>query len=323
MKESESDKYLGDYLHCRGNDQSIITTVKKRYGKAIEAVLDIKNIVEDVRAVPVGGIETGLEIFELSVIPFLLFNCEIWDHIPSEAMKHMERVHLTFLRNLLKTPISTPIPSLYWETGSVDMISKINQRKLTFYHHVMNLEERSLAKVIAKIQLKNKYPGLMLECEELLKEYNLYDKEPESYSKFSWKKLVKKVVTDKFVNGLIEKIKAYKKITSEDKDIQNFKLQNYMKNMTLEKARMKFSIECQMVPYVKFNFMSEKAYEKTSWACDFCLENGNYRPDSMIHILECDEYSKFRNDLNLHKDEDHVEYFSWIVKFRHSMINLP
>ena len=46
MKESESDKYLGDYLHCRGNDQSIITTVKKRYGKAIEAVLDIKNIVK-------------------------------------------------------------------------------------------------------------------------------------------------------------------------------------------------------------------------------------------------------------------------------------
>ena len=85
---------------------------------------------------------------------------------------------------------------------------------------------------------------------------------------------------------------------------------------------MKFAIECQMVPYVKFNFMNEKSYEKTSWACDFCLKDGNYRPDSMDHILKCDEYSKFRTDLNLHKEEDHVEYFSRIVKFRHSMTNL-
>ena len=30
MKQVESDKWLGDYLLCLGNSQSIITTVKKR-----------------------------------------------------------------------------------------------------------------------------------------------------------------------------------------------------------------------------------------------------------------------------------------------------
>ena len=32
----------------------------------------LKNLVEDVRAEALGPIKTGLEIFELSVIPFLL-----------------------------------------------------------------------------------------------------------------------------------------------------------------------------------------------------------------------------------------------------------
>ena len=82
MKESESEKYLGDYFHSKGNHQSIITTVKNRYGKAIEAVLDIKNIIEDVRSSVVGGIQSGIEIFELSVIPFILFNFETWDNMP-------------------------------------------------------------------------------------------------------------------------------------------------------------------------------------------------------------------------------------------------
>ena len=61
----------------------------------------------------------------------------------------------------------------------------------------MNLDDDSLAKVIAKVQLKNRFPGLMLECENILKEYNLDDKEPEEYSKESWKKLVKREIKKK------------------------------------------------------------------------------------------------------------------------------
>ena len=113
MDESETEKYLGDYFHKDGNDKSIVTTVKRRMGKAMDDIRDIKNVVEDIRSDAIGSIKTGIEIFELSVIPFLLHNCEIWDNIPTEAMKLLKKIHLTFLRTLLKTPITTPIPSLY------------------------------------------------------------------------------------------------------------------------------------------------------------------------------------------------------------------
>ena len=65
IKESDTEKYLGDYFHKFGNDQSIVTTVDRRYGKAMESIVDIKSIVEDVRAEIVGAIKTGLEIFVL------------------------------------------------------------------------------------------------------------------------------------------------------------------------------------------------------------------------------------------------------------------
>ena len=78
MKRSDSEKWLGDYIHCLGNGDSIITTIKKRYGLAISTIMDIRNIVEDSRASVTGGIMTGIELYELCVIPFLLNTSEVW-----------------------------------------------------------------------------------------------------------------------------------------------------------------------------------------------------------------------------------------------------
>ena len=50
MKEVTSKKLLGDFLNQAGNSQSILTTIKKRYGQSIAAILDIKRLVEDFRS---------------------------------------------------------------------------------------------------------------------------------------------------------------------------------------------------------------------------------------------------------------------------------
>ena len=92
MNRKDCDKWLGDYLHCQGNSQSVITTIKKRYGLAISAIMDIKNIVEDTRSSATGGLSTGLEIYELCVIPFLLNNAEVWDNLPKEALELLNKI---------------------------------------------------------------------------------------------------------------------------------------------------------------------------------------------------------------------------------------
>ena len=185
--------------------------------------------------------------------------------------------------------------------------------KSSLYHHILNLEDSSLAKTIAVIQEENKFPGLIKACEDLLKIYKLDNVDPRDTSKFKWKKLVKKVVRDKFVTDLISKMHSYTKINIEDNCPENFQLKIYLKSMSLEKARTKFAIESQMLFHVKFNYTSEKTYEKSSWACDYCLDNG------MSHIVECNQYENLRKNLNLHNGEDHVEYFASVVKLRNNL----
>ena len=87
--------------------------------------------------------------------------------------------------------------------------------------------------------------------------------------------------------------------------------------MNLQRARMKFGIETEMVFNFKFNYMNDKENERSNWACDYCEKNKNqYKPDSMQHALVCEEYSVLRNKYNLSLEEDTVDYFTKIVESR-------
>ena len=78
---------------------------------------------------------------------------------------------------------------------------RIAQKKLVFYHHLINLPKNSLAYQIASTQVSLSYPGLMLECQELMEEYNLTD--VKSSSKIQWKKMVKNKVKEQNETSLL------------------------------------------------------------------------------------------------------------------------
>ena len=82
---------------------------------------------------------------------------------------------------------------------------------------------------------------------------------------------------------------------------------------------MNFALETKMVPYVKFHYMNEKAFDETCWACDFCLKSGIYRPDCLPHGLVCDHYKFLRNYFDISCQEDRVEYIAAVVKLRNSL----
>ena len=74
-----------------------------------------------------------------------------------------------------------------------------------FYHHLINLPENSLAYEIAATQTAMSFPGLMMECAKLMENYEITD--AKSYTKIQWKKIVKKKVTDKNRESLLEIVK--------------------------------------------------------------------------------------------------------------------
>ena len=55
MKEVKQEKYLGDYVHCNGNPDSVAATVQARHGLAVSAIYEIKSVLEDCRVNIAGG----------------------------------------------------------------------------------------------------------------------------------------------------------------------------------------------------------------------------------------------------------------------------
>ena len=155
----------------------------------------------------------GIDIWEISVIPFLLNNSSVWGDIPKKAMEILDNLQNTFYRNLLATPRSTPTPALLWETGGLSMACRIELRKLTFYHHLLSLDGSAIASKVADIATHAGYPGLMQEYMELCGKYNLPC--ARTVSKQRWKKLVKRAILDENRRQLLEHIKLkYKKLST-------------------------------------------------------------------------------------------------------------
>ena len=69
-------KLLGDWLSSDGVSQSVATTVKKRKGLAIASIYEIRAVVEDYRSNAIGGLKTGIDLWEAAVLPMLLYNAK-------------------------------------------------------------------------------------------------------------------------------------------------------------------------------------------------------------------------------------------------------
>ena len=78
MVKERCIKYLGDILNNEGLAASVESTIAARKGFISRAIYDIRSIVDDCRSNITGGLKSGLELWELSVIPVLLNNSETW-----------------------------------------------------------------------------------------------------------------------------------------------------------------------------------------------------------------------------------------------------
>ena len=219
-----------------------------------------------------------------------------------------------FYRTLLATPRTCPIPILLLDTGGILMEHRIALKKLQFYHHIKHLDEDSLASIIAEIQEDYGYPGLMQECKNLLKTYNIFD-DVRYVSKNSWKKLVKNCVIKKNNADLLEMAKKYKKLNHETLKQEEAGLKQYLRTLNLPDARLRFALRSKMTRYVQMNFKGHPAYKANGWKCNHCNV-----PDTQEHILECEKYQSLRENVNLDSDKGLVDYFRKVIDARQTLI---
>lgn len=133
------DKYLGDQISAGGLGPYILATIKKRRGLVISKIFKIKAVIDDCRSHMTGGIQTGLDIWEMSVIPYLTNNSESWTGLPMAAVEDLDGLQNLFDRVLLQVPAGCPKPMLFWDVKGLLMSNRILKKKLLFLHHVATL----------------------------------------------------------------------------------------------------------------------------------------------------------------------------------------
>ena len=97
------------------------------------------------------------ELFDKTVLPVLIYGCEVWGFVD---LKDVEIFYRKFLRTLLKTYNFTPNCMLYGEFGTTDINSKVLCRMIIFW---------------AKLKFKNQDKFSSILCNYMHKMYDSVD----------------------------------------------------------------------------------------------------------------------------------------------------
>ena len=154
-------------------------------------------------------------------------------------------------------------------------------------------------------------PGLIQKYQTLCSELKLPN--PKQVSKLSWKRIVKKAVTEANRMNLLEIIQTkYEKLNYDDLKEETYEVKEYLKTMNLYAARMKFSIRSSTIQVTPSTVASYgTSHIVTGWTLD-----------SQTHILSCDSYQYLRSGKDLSSDKDLVTYFREVISLREKLENI-
>ena len=118
-------------------------------------------------------------------------------------------------------------------------------------------------------------------------------------------------------------MKKYKKLEYNELIYEHCEIKNYMVNLNLYNARLRFKIRAKMTPTVQMNFKNDPAYKANMWTCLGCTRAKNSlvdpgSKDTQAHVLVCNGYVDLREGKNLNDDKDLVDYFSAVINRRMS-----
>ena len=149
MGSVEKFLYLGDVINAKGNNSDLINDRISR-GKAM--VIKAMSICD----ISMGcyTIEILMVLYQSMFLSVVLFNCQAWTKLTSQNIQKLKAIQLKYIKRSLQVPDSTTGVICYMEMGVLPIEYEIDIRRLTFLHHIIQLEENDPVKLVYKQQAK-------------------------------------------------------------------------------------------------------------------------------------------------------------------------
>ena len=199
------------------------------------------------------------------------------------------------------------------------MEDRIAKGKLNLLYHILTLDESALASEILSVQDQYQFPGLLTECKKEIAALGLPDITRKEilikWSKWKWKRELKRKIKARCENELKEKMFSYSKLKDGPMATESFQTKDYLKSMNVEDGRVNFSIRSRMFR-AKFNYRNDPKFAAELWRCDSCEKSSI---ESQQHILHCEAYSELRKDKDINNVQHLVDYMKIVLEIREKL----
>ena len=140
MKESDKEKYLGDYLTTKANSKD---TIESRKARGYGILSEISAMLKDV---PMGNQRTqiGLELRKAWFHNSCLANSEVWTGISDNDLKDLAVIANKILRAITGSQAKVPVEMLFLETGQIPISHIISIRRLMYWHTILKRNNEEL-----------------------------------------------------------------------------------------------------------------------------------------------------------------------------------
>ena len=286
--------YLGTTFNFNGN-----------FSKALEKQIDLArkamfSLLTKARRLLL-PIDLQLELFEKTIVPILLYGCEVWGHT---NLQPLEVFYRKFLKIVLKIGYSTPSCQVYGETGKSPLFNTVNRRLISFWIKISEDKPMKYATVIYNLMYKLHISGKFYfpwiqNIKDILYSCNfknLWDNQSDYSTKSLLKTNIFKTLEDLyrvkwknevFTNQYTVIYRMYKVDLSFEKYLSLPKLSNYQRF-----SLVRFRTGNNKLPINKFKF-SRIAQDKM---CPFCNDQVGFFIGNEFHYLfECHAFAQERS----------------------------
>ena len=243
-------KYLGNTINSEGTN---MPDIQGKYNRGIRTINKINTILETMYF---GNFhfEVGKNMIEGMLLGTILNNIEVAYNLTKVEIEKLEKCHEMAMRKLLSLPSKTPLPMLYFLTGSTPIRVLIQRRRLVYLHHILNQDKESLLRSFFEQQLKTRKPKdwattVLKDLEDFEIKHSLIEIQNISISQ--WKEKVKVAATKSSLSYLNSKV------GSKSRAYNELNMAKYLcpnDHTSIETAKFKAKTQCHMIETIKANF---------------------------------------------------------------------